>query len=30
MGVKMAKWMLAARKADFDAIAQKFHTCLIK
>ena len=21
----MAKWMLAARKADFDAIAQKFH-----
>ena len=25
MGVKMAKWMLAARKADFDAIAQKFH-----
>ena len=25
MGVEMAKWMLAARKADFDAIAQKFH-----
>lgn len=25
MGVKMAKWMLAARRADFDAIAQKFH-----
>ena len=25
MGVKMAKWMLAAKKADFDAIAQKFH-----
>lgn len=25
MGVKMAKWMLAARKADFDAIAQKFN-----
>lgn len=24
-GVEMAKWMLAARKADFDAIAQKFH-----
>ena len=25
MGVEMAKWMLAAKKADFDAIAQKFH-----
>lgn len=25
MGVGMAKWMLAAKKADFDAIAQKFH-----
>lgn len=25
MGVEMAKWMLAARMADFDAIAQKFH-----
>lgn len=25
MGVEMAKWMLAARRADFDAIAQKFH-----
>ena len=24
-GVEMAKWMLAARRADFDAIAQKFH-----
>ncbi len=25
MGVGMAKWMLAAKKADFNAIAQKFH-----
>ena len=25
----MAKWMLAAKKADFDAIAQKFHISLV-
>ena len=29
MGVEMAKWMLAAKKADFDAIAQKFHISLV-